>query len=129
MPQRIGEILVHMGAIKPEQVEDSPCNAKKPVTKRLFGQIALMLGFIEDNSLKRYADFLDKQDQRGTVIKGVLRGGARWRLSGGLPYLPWDVQPQPPVRWYDPLWLLYPSRVRSRRKINDDATHGQRGGS
>ena len=28
--------------------------------KRLFGEIALSLGFIEDNALRRYADYLDE---------------------------------------------------------------------
>lgn len=59
MQKRIGEILVQMGAIKPEQVE-AVLAAQKAGDSRLFGQIALALGFIEDNSLRRYADFLDR---------------------------------------------------------------------
>ena len=63
MPQRIGEISVHMNAIKPEQVE-AVLAAQKAGDSRLFGQIALALGFIEDNSLKRYADFLDEHKDK-----------------------------------------------------------------
>ena len=63
MPQRIGEIYVHMNAIKPEQVE-AVLAAQKAGDSRLFGQIALALGFIEDNSLKRYADFLDEHKDK-----------------------------------------------------------------
>ena len=58
MQKRIGEMLVHMGAMKPEQVE-AVLAAQKAGDTRLFGQIALALGFIEDNSLRRYADLLD----------------------------------------------------------------------
>ena len=64
MPQRIGEILMQMGAIKPEQVE-IVLAAQKAGDTRLFGQIALALGLIEDNSLKRYADYLDEQNREG----------------------------------------------------------------
>ncbi len=64
MPRRIGEILMQMGAIKPEQV-DAVLAAQKAGDTRLFGQIALALGLIEDNSLKRYADYLDEQNREG----------------------------------------------------------------
>ena len=64
MPRRIGEILMQMGAIKPEQV-DAVLAAQKAGDTWLFGQIALALGLIEDNSLKRYADYLDEQNREG----------------------------------------------------------------
>ena len=30
---------------------------------RSFGEIAVALGFVEDNSLRRFADYLDKNNQ------------------------------------------------------------------
>ncbi len=54
MAKRIGEIMVLMGAMKSEQIE--PILAvQRAGDKRLFGEIALSLGFIEDNALRRYA--------------------------------------------------------------------------
>jgi len=60
--KRIGEILVLMGTIKPEQVE-SVLAVQRAGDKRLFGAIALSLGFIEDNALRRYADYLDEHKE------------------------------------------------------------------
>ncbi len=34
--------------------------AQKAGDKRLFGAIALSMGFIEDNALRRYTDYLDE---------------------------------------------------------------------
>ena len=59
MVERIGEILVRMGVMKLDQVE-AVLAAQRAGDKRLFGQIALALGFIEDSSLRRYADYLDQ---------------------------------------------------------------------
>ncbi len=58
MVKRIGEIMVALGAMNPDQVE-SVLVAQRTGDKRLFGTIALSLGFIEDNALRRYADYLD----------------------------------------------------------------------
>jgi hypothetical protein len=44
--------------IKAEQVE-TVLAAQKAGDKRLFGAIAVSLGFIEDNALRRWADYLD----------------------------------------------------------------------
>ena len=52
-----------MGAINPDQV-DAVLAAQKAGDKRLFGQIALAMGFIEDNSLRRYADYLDQHGEK-----------------------------------------------------------------
>jgi hypothetical protein len=65
MAKRIGEILVLMGTMKPEQIE-SVLAAQRAGDKRLFGTIALFLGFIEDNALRRYADYMDEHKE-GTV--------------------------------------------------------------
>lgn len=51
-----------MGTIKPEQVE-SVLAAQRAGDKRLFGAIALSLGFIEDSALRRYADYLDENEE------------------------------------------------------------------
>jgi hypothetical protein len=59
MAKRIGEILVLMGTMKPDQVE-SVLAAQRAGDKRLFGAIALSLGFVEDNALRRYADYVDE---------------------------------------------------------------------
>jgi hypothetical protein len=56
--KRIGEILLLNGMIKAEQVE-TVLAAQKAGDKRLFGAIAVSLGFIEDNALRRWADYLD----------------------------------------------------------------------
>jgi len=58
MAERIGERLVRMGVMNPEQVE-RVLAAQRAGDSRMFGQIALALGFVEDNSLRRYADYLD----------------------------------------------------------------------
>jgi len=60
--KRIGEILVHLGVMKAEQIE-SVLARQKAGDKRLFGTIALSLGFIEDNALRRYADYLDNHEE------------------------------------------------------------------
>jgi hypothetical protein len=57
--RRIGEILVLIGTMKPEQVE-TVLAVQQAGDKRLFGSIALSLGFIEDNALRRYVDYLDE---------------------------------------------------------------------
>ena len=44
--------------MKAEQVE-TVLAAQKAGDKRLFGAIAVSLGFIEDNALRRWADYLD----------------------------------------------------------------------
>ena len=62
MKKRIGEILVHMGTMKAAQVE-TVLAAQEAGDKRLFGSIALSLGFIEDNALRRYADYLDEHKE------------------------------------------------------------------
>jgi hypothetical protein len=62
MAKRIGEILLLNGMIKAQQVE-TVLAAQKAGDKRLFGAIALSMGFIEDNALRRYADYLDEHKE------------------------------------------------------------------
>jgi hypothetical protein len=59
MEKCIGDIMVLMGIMTIEQVQ--VVLAKQNAgDNRLFGAIALSLGLIEDSSLRRYADYLDK---------------------------------------------------------------------
>jgi len=50
--------MILLGIMKVEQVE-SVLATQGTGDKRPFGEIALSLGFIEDNALRRYADYLD----------------------------------------------------------------------
>jgi hypothetical protein len=64
MAERIGDMLVRIGAMKQEQVEQILA-AQKAGDTRSFGQIALSLSFIDDNSLRRYADYVDQSKEKG----------------------------------------------------------------
>lgn len=59
MAKRIGEILLLNGMISAREVE-IVLAAQKAGDKRLFGAIALSMGFIEDNALRRYTDYVDE---------------------------------------------------------------------
>jgi hypothetical protein len=59
MADRIGEFLVRIGAMTNEQVE-KVLTAQKGGDTRAFGEIANALGFVDDNALMRYVDYLDK---------------------------------------------------------------------
>lgn len=55
---KIGEFLVHIGAMTQAQV-DEVVKAQQSGDKRPFGEIANVLGFVDDTSIKRFADYLD----------------------------------------------------------------------
>jgi hypothetical protein len=55
MSEKIGETLVRTGAIKPFQGEDVLC-AQKTEDSRLFGEIAIEFGYINDEILKKYVE-------------------------------------------------------------------------
>ena len=55
MSERIGETLVRIGVIKPYQVEDI-LRAQKEGDSRLFGEIAIEFGYINDEMLKKYVE-------------------------------------------------------------------------
>ncbi|MBN1836458.1 MAG: hypothetical protein JW820_11450 [Spirochaetales bacterium] len=55
MEERIGEALVRIGAMKPEQV-DAVLAAQRGGDDRLFGEIAIEKGFINDKAIKAYLD-------------------------------------------------------------------------
>ena len=55
MEERIGEALVRIGAMTPEQV-DQVLKLQKDGDNRLFGEIAIGEGFINDKAIKAYLD-------------------------------------------------------------------------
>ncbi len=62
MAQKIGEFLMKLGAMNQEQVE-FVLRRQKEGDKRLFGQIALELGYLSDDGIKRFVDYLDKNKE------------------------------------------------------------------
>lgn len=60
MSDRIGDFLMKIGAMKPEQVQDV-LRLQKAGDKRRFGDIAIELRYISDDAIKRYVDYLEKQ--------------------------------------------------------------------
>ncbi len=55
MEERIGEALVRIGAMTPEQV-DQVLKLQQNGDNRLFGEIAIEQGFINDKAIKAYLD-------------------------------------------------------------------------
>lgn len=53
--ERIGEALVRIGAMTPEQV-DQVLKLQQEGDNRLFGEIAIEQGFINDKAIKAYLD-------------------------------------------------------------------------
>ncbi len=55
MKERIGEALVRIGAMSPEQV-DQVLKLQQEGDTRLFGEIAIEQGFINDKAIRAYLD-------------------------------------------------------------------------
>ena len=53
--ERIGEALVRIGAMSPEQV-DQVLKLQQDGDTRLFGEIAIEQGFINDRAIRAYLD-------------------------------------------------------------------------
>ena len=53
MVEKIGEALVRIGAMKSHQVEDVLLR-QKGGDHRLFGEIAIELGYIDDQAIRKY---------------------------------------------------------------------------
>jgi hypothetical protein len=70
MANRIGEFLIKIGAMTQEQV-DHVLGLQSKGDSRIFGEIALELGYLDDNAIKRYVDHLEKwkADPDGTSGK------------------------------------------------------------
>jgi len=56
MAERIGDILVQIGAMTQQQVNDV-LERQAAGDGRIFGEIAIELGYIDDGALKRYVDY------------------------------------------------------------------------
>ena len=55
MVEKIGEALVRIGAMKSYQVEDV-LRLQKNGDQRLFGEIAIEMGYIDDTAIKKYLE-------------------------------------------------------------------------
>jgi hypothetical protein len=66
MADRIGDFLVKIGAMEPHQLEEV-LRLQKAGDKRIFGEIALELRYINDDAIKRYVDFQEKQRPSGSA--------------------------------------------------------------
>ncbi|MFO8065089.1 MAG: hypothetical protein ACQETQ_04435 [Spirochaetota bacterium] len=60
--QRLGEFLVSIGAMSEDQVE-LVLKEQKNTPDKLFGQIAIEMGFIDDAAVDRYLQQKDKSSQ------------------------------------------------------------------
>ena len=58
MESRIGEFLVKIGAMSKDQV-NKVLQLQEEGDGRIFGEIALGLGFLNDDAIKRYVDHLE----------------------------------------------------------------------
>jgi hypothetical protein len=58
MQSRIGEFLVKIGAMTTDQV-DKVLQLQEAGDQRIFGEIALGLGYLNDDAIKRYVDHLE----------------------------------------------------------------------
>ena len=54
-PEPIGAFLVRIGAMQSWQVDDVLL-AQKSGDSRMFGELAIALGYIDDTALKRYVE-------------------------------------------------------------------------
>lgn len=56
MEEKIGDVLVRIGAMNPAQVKDV-LGRQQAGDKRLFGEIAIERGYIDDAALKRWVEY------------------------------------------------------------------------
>ncbi len=63
MSNRISEILIQIGAMKNYQVEDV-LRVQRAGDKCMFGEIAIELGYINDDAIKRYLDYIEIEKQQ-----------------------------------------------------------------
>jgi hypothetical protein len=59
MPNRIGDFLVKIAAMTPEQVEHV-LRLQANGDTRIFGEIALELRYLNDDAIKRYVDHMER---------------------------------------------------------------------
>jgi hypothetical protein len=60
MAERIGDFLVRTGSMTPEQVQ-AVLKVQEAGDRRRFGEIAIALGYLREDSIKRYVDYLERQ--------------------------------------------------------------------
>ena len=60
MENRIGDFLVQIGAMKSYQVDDV-LRVQAGGDRRMFGEIAIELGYINDDAIQKYLDYKHKQ--------------------------------------------------------------------
>lgn len=60
MTDRIGEFLLKIGAMNPAQVQ-AVLQVQAAGDKRKFGEIAMALGYLNNDALSRYVEYLEKQ--------------------------------------------------------------------
>ena len=56
MTERIGDFLVHIGAMTKAQVEDVIKAQEKDEELRMFGEIAIEKGYIDDSAIRKYIE-------------------------------------------------------------------------
>jgi hypothetical protein len=56
MSHKIGDFLVAIGAMNETQVEEVLKAQREEEEPRMFGEIAIELGYIDDSILKKYID-------------------------------------------------------------------------
>jgi len=61
MAERIGDFLVRIGALTPAQVQ-AVLHLQEMGNEQRFGELALALGYLNDDAIKRYLDYLEKQE-------------------------------------------------------------------
>jgi hypothetical protein len=59
MAERIGDFLTRIGAMNSDEVK-TVLQVQQAGDKRRFGEIAMKLGYINDDAIKRYVDYLEK---------------------------------------------------------------------
>jgi len=62
MAERIGDFLIRIGAMKQNEVEDI-LRSQRAGDTRKFGEIAIEFGYINDDAIKRYVDYLERQQR------------------------------------------------------------------
>jgi hypothetical protein len=56
MPERIGDFLLRIGAMSRAQVDEVLRIQREDEEPRMFGEIAVELGYIDDSALNKYID-------------------------------------------------------------------------
>ncbi len=62
MAEKIGDFLVRTGLMSKAQL-DEVLKAQKGGDKRMFGDLAIWLGYINPDAIKRYTDYLKEADK------------------------------------------------------------------